>query len=191
MQGIGAIIKGLWTTPPAHAGTSFTFDQKRCIRSFIHLFRDGRRPGALLCNERKIPFCEPPRSRGQVSHPYLHAFRLGSWDNTTRPRKAGLGLYHRRPAEAVGLGAQCWEFCKTAGPGSPAQSPRPEGKSEASGYAGNRQAPAAINHRSSDRHLTQNPAISHPKSFWILFLLLVPESLMQVLGMALGADIQN
>jgi hypothetical protein len=75
-----------------------------------------------------------------------------------------------------------WEFCKTAGPDSPAQSPRPEKQSEASGYAGN---------QSSDRHPTQNPAISHPESFWILFLLLVPESSMQVLAMALGAEIQN
>jgi hypothetical protein len=109
-----------------------------------------------------VPACVPP------------------WDNTTRPRKAGLGLYHRRPAEAVGLGAG--SSARLQVQALQPRVPDQRAKSEASGYAGNRQAPAVINHRSSDRHLTQNPAISHPKSFWILFLLLVPESSMQVLG---------
>jgi len=97
------------------------------------------------------------------------------WDTTTRPPRAGVGCTVSPPSTRRSR----WSGSSVR---LQVQALQPRNKSEASGYAGN---------QSSDRPPTQNPAISHPESFWILFLLLVPESSMQVLAMALGAEIQN
>jgi hypothetical protein len=101
-QGIGAIIKGLRSAPPAHAGTSFTFDHKRCI----YLFKDGPRSVALLCNEWKIPSCGPPLSRDQVSLPYLHEFRLGTKKPSPRKAVSCITVDPQKPL--------VWKFCKSS-----------------------------------------------------------------------------